>query len=114
LQQVLGPPRGDLLVVSWGGTYGACTTAVQQCLSQGLSVAHAHLRYLHPFPRNLGEILRNYKRVLVPELNLGQLRLLLAATYLVDATGLNKVKGKPFAVSELVDKIKQELALIGG
>ena len=77
-QAVDGPQRGDLLVVSWGGTYGACTTAVQRCRAEGLSVAHAHLRYLYPFPRNLGDVLRNYRRVLVPELNLGQLRMLLA------------------------------------
>ena len=84
LQEVDGPESGDLLVVSWGGTYGACTTAVQQCQQEGLSVAHAHLRYLNPFPKNLGEILKRYQTVLVPELNLGQLRMLLRATYLVE------------------------------
>lgn len=110
LQTVAGPDRGDLLVVSWGGTYGACTTAVRQCLRQGLSVAHAHLRYLQPLPNNLGEILRNYRQVLVPELNLGQLRMLLRARYLVDAVGLNKVKGKPFDVAEVVEKIQSMLS----
>jgi 2-oxoglutarate ferredoxin oxidoreductase subunit alpha len=112
LQKIDGPPSGDLLVVSWGGTFGACTTAVRRCQAAGLSVGHVHLRYLNPFPRNLGDILRSYKRVLIPELNLGQLRMFIAATYLVDAVGLNKVKGKPFAVGELVDKIKTELAFI--
>ncbi len=106
LQTVNGPEQGDLLVVSWGGTYGACTTAVRRCQRQGLSVAHAHLRYLNPFPKNLEEVLRRYKRILVPELNLGQLRMLLRATYLIDAQGLNKIKGKPFAVSEIMDEIK--------
>jgi 2-oxoglutarate/2-oxoacid ferredoxin oxidoreductase subunit alpha len=112
-QAVDGPQRGDLLVVSWGGTYGACTTAVRRCRAEGLSVAHAHLRYLYPFPRNLGDVLRNYRRVLVPELNLGQLRMLLRATYLVDARGLNKVQGKPFAVGELVQGIQTELSTMG-
>ncbi len=106
-QQVMGPKSGQLLVVSWGGTYGACHTAVQQAQSAGLSVAHCHLRHLNPFPTNLGEILHSYEKVLVPELNLGQLRMLLRDKYLVNAMGLNKVKGKPFAVSELVSKIKE-------
>ncbi len=110
LQEIDGPPSGDLLVVSWGGTYGACTTAVRQCQAQGLSVGHVHLRYLNPLPRNLGEILRSYRRVLIPELNLGQLRMLIAATYLIDAVAFNKIKGKPFAVNEIVDRIKTELA----
>lgn len=112
-QSVDGPRQGDLLVVSWGGTFGACTTAVRRCRAEGLSVAHAHLRYLYPFPRNLGELLRGYRRVLVPELNLGQLLALIRATYLVDARGLNKVQGKPFAVGELVEGIKSELATLG-
>lgn len=106
-QEVSGPASGDLLVVSWGGTFGACTTAVDRCRAAGMSVAHAHLRYLNPFPTNLGELLKSYKNVLVPELNMGQLRLLLRARYLVDAIGLNKVKGKPFSVAEVVDKITE-------
>ncbi len=106
LQEVHGPESGDLLVISWGGTYGACTTAVTRCQKEGLSVAHAHLRYLCPFPRNLQEIVKNYKRVLVPELNLGQLRMLLAMAFCPDAIGLNKVKGKPFDVAEIIEKIK--------
>jgi 2-oxoglutarate ferredoxin oxidoreductase subunit alpha len=105
-QHVNGPASGDLLVVSWGGTFGACTTAVRRCQQEGLSVAHAHLRYLNPLPRNLGDLLQQYKRVLVPELNLGQLRGLLRATFLCDAIGLNKIKGKPFDVQEIVTKIK--------
>lgn len=104
-QQVVGPQSGELLVVSWGGTYGACLTAVQQAQKQGRSVAHAHIRYMNPLPSNLGEILSRYEKVLVPELNLGQLRMLLRARYLVDAIGYNKVKGKPFSVSELLEKI---------
>ncbi|MEK0424257.1 MAG: 2-oxoglutarate oxidoreductase subunit KorA [Planctomycetota bacterium] len=104
-QDVEGPQSGDLLVLSWGGTYGACLTAVQRAQAAGKSVAHAHLRYLNPFPSNLGEILGRYKKVLIPELNMGQLQMLIRSRYLVDAIGYNKIKGKPFTVSELYDKI---------
>ena len=110
LQDVQGPSAGDLLVLSWGGTYGACVTAVQQCQAEGLSVAHAHLRYLNPFPANLGEILANYDKVLIPEWNMGQLKLLVREKYLVDAQGLNKVKGKPFSIEEVVAGIRRILA----
>ncbi len=109
-QEVSGPTSGDLLVVSWGGTYGAVKTAVDQCQADGMSVAHAHLRYQNPFPRNLGDLLKSYKKVLIPELNMGQLLMLIRSKYLVDATGLNKVKGKPFAVVEVINKIKEVLA----
>ncbi len=110
LQEVAGPEHARLLVVSWGGTYGACATAVREVQETGGSVAHCHLRYLNPFPRNLREILGRYEKVLVPELNRGQLRLLLRGEFLVDAIGLNKVKGKPFTVAEVVDKIQELLA----
>jgi len=102
---VYGPPSGRLLVVGWGGTYGAITSAVEEVQRRGGSVSAVHLRYLNPFPRNLGEVLKRFERVLVPELNLGQLRMLLRARYLVDAAGLNKVQGKPFRVSEIVKAI---------
>jgi 2-oxoglutarate/2-oxoacid ferredoxin oxidoreductase subunit alpha len=108
-QEVMGPKQGDLLVLSWGGTYGTCHTAVQQSIENGVSVAHCHLRHMNPFPSNLGDILSNYKSVLIPELNLGQLSTLVRARFLVDAIGFNKVMGKPFSVGELVEKI-QELA----
>lgn len=111
-QEVAGPRNGDLLVLSWGGTYGACKTAVQQCQDKGLSVAHAHLRYLNPFPSNLGEIIGSFKRVLIPEWNLGQLRLLIGAKYFVEAAGFNPVKGKPFAVGDIVARVEEELSLI--
>ena len=103
---VSGPSTGDVLVVSWGGTFGACTTAVEQCQQQGLSVAHAHLRWLNPFPSNIEKVLKSYKKVLVPELTLGQLLMILRSKFLVDAVGLNKVKGKPFVVAEIVAKIR--------
>ncbi len=105
--KVAGPKTGDVLVLSWGGTYGACKTAVEVCQQEGLSVAHAHLRWINPFPKNLGEVLASYKKVLVPELNLGQLRMLVRAKYLVDAIGLNKVQGRPFAIAEVMAKIKE-------
>jgi len=108
-QAVEGPESGKLLVVSWGGTYGSVRTAVRQALAQGKSVAHAHLRYLNPFPKNLGEILKRYEKILVPELNLGQLRFLLRGTFLVDAEGLNKIEGKPFLVSEVAERIDSML-----
>ncbi|MCA9245989.1 MAG: 2-oxoacid:acceptor oxidoreductase subunit alpha [Planctomycetales bacterium] len=110
LQQVDGPESGKLLVVTWGGTYGACATAAKRAIAEGKSVAHCHLRYLNPFPRNLGEILSKYEKVLVPELNLGQLRLMLRAEFLVDAIGLNKVQGKPFHVAEVAAAIDEHLS----
>ncbi|RIK77684.1 MAG: 2-oxoglutarate ferredoxin oxidoreductase subunit alpha [Planctomycetota bacterium] len=106
LQTLDGPEQGDLVVVSWGGTYGACATAVHKVQRSGKNVSHCHLRHLNPLPRNLGQILKNFKRALVPELNLGQLRMILRSEYLVDAIGYNKVQGKPFSVAELVEKIE--------
>jgi 2-oxoglutarate ferredoxin oxidoreductase subunit alpha len=106
---VTGPPEGDVLVLGWGGTYGSLVTACQRAQRKGLKVAHAHLRYLNPMPRNTGEVLKRYKKVLIPELNAGQLRMLIRATYLVDAVGLNKVQGKPFLVSEIEEKIEELL-----
>jgi 2-oxoglutarate/2-oxoacid ferredoxin oxidoreductase subunit alpha len=106
-QKVIGPQSGELLVLSWGGTYGACLTATQQAQAEGRSVALAHIRYMNPFPSNLGEIISRYEKVLIPELNMGQLRMLIRNRYLVDAIGFNKVKGKPFAVSELTEKIAE-------
>jgi 2-oxoglutarate ferredoxin oxidoreductase subunit alpha len=100
-----GPAEGDLLVVGWGGTFGAISTAVRRAQRDGRSAAHAHLRHLHPMPRNTGDVLRRYKKVLVPELNCGQLRHLLRCEHLIDAVGLNKVQGRPFLVSEIEEAI---------
>ncbi|MEZ6059872.1 MAG: 2-oxoacid:acceptor oxidoreductase subunit alpha [Planctomycetaceae bacterium] len=108
-QEVDGPDSGDLLVLSWGGTYGTVRTAVRECQKKGLSVAHAHLRYMNPFPRNLEKIIRSYKKVLIPELNLGQLSILIRSRFLVDAIGLNKIQGKPFKIGEVVTKIQEVL-----
>ncbi|TWT47703.1 2-oxoacid:acceptor oxidoreductase subunit alpha [Botrimarina hoheduenensis] len=104
-QTVDGPATGDLLVVSWGGTYGSCVSAVRSARAKGKSVAHAHLRYINPMPKNLGDLFGSYKKILVPELNSGQLRTILRDRYLVDAIGFNKMQGKPFSVAELVEII---------
>jgi 2-oxoglutarate ferredoxin oxidoreductase subunit alpha len=106
-QVVEGDPSADLLVVSWGGTYGAVSTAVTDCNANGIKVAHAHIQYLSPFPANLGQILASYKRVVIPELNMGQLRLVLSGTFGVPAQGINLVRGKPFRISYLVDKFER-------
>jgi 2-oxoglutarate ferredoxin oxidoreductase subunit alpha len=113
LQEVEGPDKGKLLVLSWGGTCGSVRTGVHQARAAGHSVAHVHLRYMNPFPRNLGDILKRYEKVLIPELNTGQLRLLVRARYLVDAAGLNKIAGKPFLVREIVDEIDRLLQTKG-
>ncbi len=107
LQNVEGPASGDVLLVSWGGTFGAVRTAAAEARRRGESVAHCHLRYLNPFPKNLPQILTRYRKVLVPELNSGQLRMILRSTFLIDAIGVNKVQGKPFLVSELLKAIEQ-------
>jgi len=107
--EVNGPDSGDVLVIGWGGTFGSIREAVQNQQEKGRSVAQAHLRYLNPMPKNIGEVLKRYKKVLVPELNCGQLRMLLRATYLIDAIGLNKIQGRPFLVTEIEDKIEELL-----
>jgi 2-oxoglutarate ferredoxin oxidoreductase subunit alpha len=107
--EVFGKPEGKVLVLGWGSTYGAITTAVEQMQEKGHAVSSAHLRHLNPFPSNLGEVLKNFETVIVPELNLGQLCLLIRARFLVDAVSLSQVKGKPFKVSTLVNKIKEYL-----
>jgi 2-oxoglutarate ferredoxin oxidoreductase subunit alpha len=107
LQQVaLGEDRGALAIVAWGSTYGAVHQAVKQMRADGRSVSHIHIRHLAPFPRNLGDLLRRFDRVLVPELNNGQLVQLLRAAYLVPAEGLNQITGKPFKVSTIAEAIR--------
>jgi 2-oxoglutarate ferredoxin oxidoreductase subunit alpha len=104
-----GPATGDLLVVGWGGTYGAITAAVERAQAEGKSVASIHLRHLNPLPPDLGHILREYRRVLVPEINSGQLVRVLRAEYLVDAVGFNRVRGLPLQSDEIQDAINQLL-----
>ncbi len=108
-QEVFGPESGDLLVVGWGGTYGALRSAVQQAQAEGHKVAHAHIRYLSPFPKNLKSVLGNYKKVLVCELNAGQLSLLLRGRFGVDLEQLTKVQGKPFKIAEIHARIVEVL-----
>ncbi|MGH7319530.1 MAG: 2-oxoacid:acceptor oxidoreductase subunit alpha [Candidatus Rokuibacteriota bacterium] len=104
-----GPVTGDLLVVGWGGTYGAITAAVEEVQMEGQAVASVHLRHLNPLPPDLGQILRQYRRVLVPEINSGQLVRVLRAEYLVDAVGFNRVRGLPLATQEIREAINQML-----
>ena len=105
-----GPEKGDVLVLGWGSTYGVIKTAVEQLLNEGYSVAHAHLRYVRPFPKNLGEIISNYKTVVIPEINNGQLVKIIRDKYLVDAKAYNKIMGVPITKTELVDFLKPILS----
>jgi 2-oxoglutarate ferredoxin oxidoreductase subunit alpha len=106
-----GDPEGDLLIVSWGSTYGSITQSVKEQRAKGRKIGHLHLRYLNPLPGNVGEILKRYKKVLVPELNMGQLLWVLRAKYLVNAVGLNKIQGRPFKQAELDQKIEEMLGI---
>jgi 2-oxoglutarate ferredoxin oxidoreductase subunit alpha len=107
---VFGPATGDLLILGWGSTYGAIRSAVERLHADGKAVAHAHLRHLNPFPANTEEVLRSYRRVLIPEVNLGQLLMLVRARYLIDAIGYDRVRGKPFRISEIADEAERILA----
>jgi 2-oxoglutarate ferredoxin oxidoreductase subunit alpha len=102
-------PSGNarILVVGWGSTWGAIRAACRRARTHGVDVAHAHLRHLNPFPANTGDVLKAYDKVLVPEMNLGQLVTILRATYLVDAEGLNKIQGRPFTATEIAEKIEE-------
>jgi 2-oxoglutarate/2-oxoacid ferredoxin oxidoreductase subunit alpha len=104
-----GGESGDVLVIGWGGTYGALRQAQQQLAAQGKQVSHAHLRWLSPLEPGLAKIIHNFKRVIVAELNMGQLRQVIRATFLIDAIGLNKIQGQPFKVREVLDAIEKQL-----
>ena len=104
--EVEGDQEGDLLVIGWGGTYGSITTAVQRARKKGRKIGQVHFRYLNPFPKNTGDVFTKFKKFLVPELNSGQLLLLLRAQFLIPAEGFNKVQGRPFYVSELEEAIE--------
>jgi 2-oxoglutarate ferredoxin oxidoreductase subunit alpha len=110
LQQVNGPLEGDLLILSWGSTYGVAHTAAENLRNQGYSVADTNLRHLNPFPKNLESILRSYKRILVPELNQGQLQFLIQAKFMIKVESLRKVQGRPFYVREIQEKGEKVLA----
>ncbi len=104
-----GDPSGDLLIVAWGSTLGPITAALKSERAKGHRIGHVHLRHLNPLPKNLGEVLGRYDRMLVPEMNMGQLVMVLRAKYLVDAQGYNKIQGKPFKQSEIEQKIEEML-----
>jgi len=104
---VSGDESGGLLVIGWGSTYGVITTAVQRARAEGKPVSAAHIRHLNPLPGNLGDVLKRYDKVLMPEMNLGQLRMLVRSRYLVDVIGLNKVSGRPFTIAEVENKIAE-------
>jgi 2-oxoglutarate ferredoxin oxidoreductase subunit alpha len=106
-QTVYGASEGSLLVLGWGSTYGAIRTAVDEARREGVPVSQAHLRYLNPFPANLGEVLARFDRVLLPEMNMGQLALLLRARFGREIISLPKVQGRPFSVREIRERIEQ-------
>jgi len=100
-----GPQEGDLLIVGWGGTHGAILDAFNQLRSEGKKISFCHLDYLNPFPKNLGEILNRFKRILIPELNSGSLGTLFRSTYMKPSIGLNKIQGKPLKAVEVYLKV---------
>jgi len=111
-QELFGPQSGDLLVVTWGSTFGAARSSVSRLLRKGHSVSHTHVRYINPFPHNLGDILGNFNRILVPEMNFGQLTMLLRSRYYgtQEYIPFSKVQGRPFTIREIISKIESLLA----
>src|SRR5215210_732426 len=107
--EVYGDKSGKVLVLGWGSTYGSITSAVEKLREEGKPVSAAHLRHLNPFPANLGEVLGNFDTVIIPEMNLGQLCTMIRARYLVDAVAFSKVKGRPFQIREIVQKVEEYL-----
>jgi len=107
--KVFGESNGDLLILSWGGTFGACRSASETLQDDGYKVSHVHLRWISPLPKDLGEILIHFNHVLIPEINLGQLLRLIRSEYLVDAKGLNLVRGRPIGSATIIETIKQTL-----
>jgi 2-oxoglutarate ferredoxin oxidoreductase subunit alpha len=105
-----GNEKGKLLILGWGSTYGSIKVAVKEAIAEGYDVAHAQVKYLNPFPKNLGEILKNYDQVLIPEINNGQLIKVIRDKYFVDAKGLNKIKGMPFTSAEIKNKIAEMIS----
>jgi 2-oxoglutarate ferredoxin oxidoreductase subunit alpha len=107
--EVFGEKTGKVLVLGWGSTYGSITSAVEKLQAEGKPVSSAHLRHLNPFPSNLGDVLRSFERVIIPEMNLGQLATMVRAKYLVDAVPFSKVKGRPFQIREIIKKVEEYL-----
>jgi 2-oxoglutarate ferredoxin oxidoreductase subunit alpha len=104
-----GPEKGKILVLGWGSTYGTIKSAVAELVAEGYEVSHAHIRYVRPFPKNLGTILKNFEKVIVPEINNGQLVKIIRDQYLIDAKPYNKIMGTPIMKAELIDEIKKYL-----
>ncbi len=104
-----GADKGKVLVLGWGSTYGTIKSACKELQDKGMSVSHAHLRYVRPFPKNLGDIIKNFDHVLIPEINNGQLIKIIRDVYFVDAKGYNKIMGIPITKAELVDEIHKLL-----
>ncbi|MBJ13361.1 MAG: 2-oxoglutarate ferredoxin oxidoreductase subunit alpha [Candidatus Marinimicrobia bacterium] len=107
--EIFGDSKGDLLLLSWGGTYGACRSSAETLQDEGLKVSHVQLRWINPLPKDLGEILIHFKNILVPEINLGQLLRLIRSEYLVDAKGLNFVRGRPIGAPTIIEHVKKTL-----
>ncbi|MBT5404815.1 MAG: 2-oxoglutarate ferredoxin oxidoreductase subunit alpha, partial [Candidatus Marinimicrobia bacterium] len=105
--EIIGEDKGDLLILSWGGACGSARSATEQLQEDGFSVSQVNLRWINPFPKDLGNILTQFKKVLIPEINNGQLIKLIRAEYLIDAQGYNVVRGKPLRASLLVEKAKE-------
>lgn len=105
--EIYGNPKGELLVLSWGGTYGACRAAVEKANANNMSVAHVNLKYINPFPKNLAEILLKFNKVFIPEINLGQLSTIIRSKFLIDTLNLNRVSGKPYTTTDIYEKIEQ-------
>jgi 2-oxoglutarate ferredoxin oxidoreductase subunit alpha len=109
--KVFGKDNGDLLILTWGSTFGSGRVATDRLLKENLNVSHVHLRYLNPLPIDLGGILKKFKYILIPEINMGQLRTIIRAEYIVDAEGLNIVRGRPIRANVIVDRVKKILGI---
>ena len=105
--EVFGDNKGDVLIISWGGTYGSCRSAAETLHEDGKSVSHVHLRWISPLPKDLGEIIIKFKNILIPEINMGQLIKLIRAEYLVDAKGLSQVTGKPISTTRIIQNVNK-------
>ena len=106
-----GEKEGDLLVLGWGSTYGSIKDAVTKARNSGLKLSQAHLRYLNPMPKNTGQVLNSFKKILVPEINLGQLAQVIRSEFLIPVEQLNRVRGLPLKVNDILEKIN---SLLGG
>ena len=109
--EVIGEEEGELLVLAWGGTYGSVTEAVERCRKAGMKVSQAHLKYLNPLPKNTEEVLRKFKNILIPEINMGQLARVIRSEFLIPVLQFNKMRGLPFKSSDIEEKISE---ILGG